>query len=212
MMGNSTDLNCLLCPRSIAIIGASKRPQSPGNVAIGNLLKQGYSGRIYPINPKYEEVLGIACFDDISRLPESVDCVLICLPSALAPVFLEKAGQAGARSAIVYASGFAETGEDGRALQNELKNLAKKYSMPVCGPNCIGLANFKNGFGGLSATVPPRLKPGRVSAVCQSGSVGIALLNNGRGIEYHYMVTSGNEAVVTAEDYIEFFLHDEETA
>ena len=130
----------------------------------------------------------------------------------MTPDFLEKAGQAGARSAIVYASGFGETGEDGIAQQNDLQKVAKKYSMPVCGPNCIGLANFKNGFGGLSATVPPSLKPGRVSAVCQSGSVGIALLNNGRGIEYHYMVTSGNEAVVTAEDYIEFFLRDEETA
>ncbi len=210
-MDDGFNLGYLLSPESVAVIGASKRPGSPGNVAISNLNRLGFSGRIFPVNPKYEELLGIRCYGDISSVPENVDCALICLPSAVVPESLEKAAKAGARSAIIYASGFAETGDTGRDLQKALKQIANAYSLPICGPNCIGLVNFKNGFGGLSAAVSSELSTGRISAVCQSGSVAIAFLNSGRGLDFHHVVSSGNEAIVTVEDYIEYFIEDEET-
>ena len=208
---NISNLRYLLSPDSVAVVGASKRPGSPGSMAILNMLERGYSGNLYPINPKYKEVHGIPCYENMAHLPEKVDCVIICVPAAGVPSILNLAVEAGSRSAIVYASGFAETGKTGADLQRELRKIAKRNVMPVCGPNCIGLVNFKSEFGGLSATVPPELHKGRVSAVYQSGSVAIALLNNGRGIEFNRVVSSGNEAVVTVEDYLEFFLEDEDT-
>ncbi|MCZ6671870.1 MAG: acetate--CoA ligase family protein, partial [Verrucomicrobia bacterium] len=205
------DLKKLLAPKSVAVIGASERFESPGSVVILNMKSGNYRGRIYPINPRYESIHGIPAFKSISDLPEKPDCALICVNAGLVPVLLREAAEAGAGSAVIYASGFSETGESGATLQSEIRQIAETFNLPFCGPNCIGAVNFLNGFGGFSAHVPTDTIPGNVSAVCQSGSVAIALLNSGRGIHFRYLVSSGNEAAVTIEDYLEYLIEDKGT-
>ena len=205
------DLRSLIRPNSIAVVGASPRPLSSGFITLNNLVHSSYSGRLYAVNPKYDEILGVRCYASIGDLPEAVDSAILCVPGASASQVLREAGNAGARSAIVYASGFAETDQGGREYQSELQQVAASFRMAVCGPNCLGIVNLRDGYYGFGSSVAADLPSGRVSAVCQSGSIGIALLNSGRGIGYSYVVSSGNEAIVTVEDYIEFFVQDDAT-
>ena len=200
-----------MAPNSVAVIGASERYESPGSVVILNMLSRKFAGSIYPINPKYETIHGISTFKSVSELPEKPDCVLICVNANMVPHLLREAAKGGAGSAVIYASGFTETGQDGATLQAEIKEISEEFSIPFCGPNCIGPVNFLSGFGGFSANLPSDYSPCNVSAVCQSGSVAIALLNSGRGIDFRYLVSSGNEASVTIEDYFEFLIKDDGT-
>ncbi len=205
------NLKPLIEPKSVAVVGASERPGSLGQASLSNLLKSGYAGRLYPINPKYKRIFDIPCYGGWDDLPEQVDCVIICTPARSVPGLVSEAGQAGARSAIVFASGYAETGSAGQQLQNELAAAAEAWDMPLCGPNCLGLVNFSNRFMGFGAPMTFDMSEGRISAVCQSGSVAIALLNSGRSLDYRTVISSGNEAVVTLEDYLEFLVADEGT-
>ena len=175
------------------------------------MLTRKFSGRIFPINPKYDSIHGVDAYQSVRDLPETPDCVLICVNAGLVPSLLREAAEAGARSAVIYASGFQETGDDGATLQAEIAEISKNFEMPFCGPNCIGPVNFVTGFGGFSANLPDDYTPGNVSAVCQSGSVAIALLNSGRGLHFRYLISSGNEASVSVEDYFEYLLEDEGT-
>lgn len=204
-------LKPLIEPASVAVVGASERPGSLGAASLSNLVGAGYAGRLYPINPKYREVLGVRSYGSWDELPETVDCAIICTPAGTVPALVGEAGRAGAKAAIVFASGFAETGAEGLELQSELATTAARWGIPLCGPNCLGLVNFTNHFMGFGAPMTVDTTLGRISAVCQSGSVAIALLNSGRGLRYRTVVSSGNEAVITLEDYLEFFVDDEGT-
>lgn len=201
----------LFNPQTVAIIGASERKGSLGEATIKNLLDSEFPGILYAVNPKYNQVYGVQCFPNISALPRQVDCAIICVPSSIVLDIVQEAGQAGVRSAIVFASGFAEIGKEGEKLQEKLKEIAIKYHMPVCGPNCLGVINFREKFMGFSAPMDKFSNAGRVAAVSQSGSVSIALLNSGRGLDFSYVVSSGNEAVTTLEDYLKFFIEDDGT-
>jgi acetate---CoA ligase (ADP-forming) len=208
---NMTDvspLTYLLNPRSVAVIGASERPGSLGAATLANLMGADFSGKLYPVNPKYEEIFNIPCYSGWEAIPEPVDCTILCTPAHTIPALLEQAGQAGARSAIAFASGFSETGDEGRKLQEALQRTADTFDMPVCGPNGLGLANFSDGFLGFSAPLDVNVPAGTISAVCQSGSVAITLINSGRGLNYRTVISSGNEAVTTIEDYLEFLVED----
>ena len=173
--------------------------------------RRKFGGAIFPINPKYESIHGLKSYKSIQALPEPPDCVLICVRADMVPMMLREAAEAGAGAAVIYASGFKETGESGAELQEELIEISRTYGIPFCGPNCIGPTNFLSGFSGFSANVPEVYSPGSVSAVCQSGSVAIALLNSGRGANFRYLVSSGNEASVTVEDYFDYLIEDEGT-
>ena len=122
----------------MAVIGASERPESPGSVVIRNMLQAGYSGRIYPVNPRYESIHGIPATADIADLSESVDCAAICVNAAAVPVVLTHAAECGARSAVIFASGFSETGESGRMLQSGIRQIADTYEIAICGPKPHG--------------------------------------------------------------------------
>jgi acyl-CoA synthetase (NDP forming) len=107
------NLQKLLSPESVAVIGASERYESPGSVVILNMLARNYSGRIYPINPKYDSIHGLNTYRSVGSLPEKPDCVLICVNAGMVPHLLREAAEFGAGSAVIYASGFKETGESG---------------------------------------------------------------------------------------------------
>ena len=211
-MNPPKDLAALLNPRSIAIVGASDK-FGAGSLVIDNLKTLGFAGTIIPVNPKYKTVSDLTCYPSWSDIPPeiAVDCVAVVLGAGTLLAVLKQAAERGIRGAWAFASGFAETGQAGRALQAELKSFCDASGIAFCGPNCVGYLNLHQSVGTFSAPVSPTMKKGNIAAVVQSGSVALALANSNRGIGFSTLVSSGNEAVLDAVDYIEYFLQDDHT-
>ncbi|MGC9529409.1 MAG: acetate--CoA ligase family protein [Candidatus Bipolaricaulaceae bacterium] len=210
MTGETADLRPLLAPRAIAVVGASQR-SGPGRQVMDNLRQLGFPGEVIPVNPKYEQVLGYPCFPSLSaavaagRRPELM--ALLLGREQVVPV-VEEGARLGIRAAWAFASGFAEADGRGRALQAELAALCSQAGVALMGPNCVGFVNPAAATGAYSAPLSPRLAPGRVGAVAQSGSVCLALANAARGLGFSLLVSSGNEAVVDVTDYMAYMLDD----
>ena len=211
-MNTHKDLSPLLSPKTIAVVGASEK-FGAGSVVIDNLRALSFSGQILPVNPSYTEVLGLKCYPSLSAIPPAmeIDCAAVLLGAGQILPVLKQAAQRGVRGAWAFASGFAETGAAGAALQTELKSFCDENGIMFCGPNCVGYVNLHQKVGTFSAPISPTLKKGNVAAVVQSGSVALALANSSRGIGFSTLVSSGNEAVLDVADYIEHFLQDDNT-
>lgn len=206
------DLRPLFHPKSIAVVGASER-FGAGSLVIENLRTLGFQGKVIPVNSRYPKVFGMTCYPSLLEIPreEEIDCVAIVLGANRVIPILEQAGQRKIRGAWAFASGFAETGEEGEKLQVELRRVCKEHNILFCGPNCVGYANLHAPAGMYSAPLSPTLKKGGVSAIGQSGSVILALANSNRGIGFHMLISSGNEAVLDTADYLEYLLEDSDT-
>jgi acyl-CoA synthetase (NDP forming) len=209
------DLHPLLNPKSIAIIGASNDPSRIGGRILRYLRNHGYAGDIFPVNPKYDKIEGIKCYRDILSIPFEIDVALVAVPEQTVLSVLEEAGGAKVRSAIIYSAGFSEMGEEGKIKQQKLKEVAEENGMLVCGPNCVGIIGFHNrtamSFSQFLDT--PKLIPGNVAFISQSGALGGALLNRiqDRSIGISYFISTGNEAVLESSDFIEYLLDDPNT-
>ncbi|MGJ7500365.1 acetate--CoA ligase family protein [Variovorax sp. ZT5P49] len=203
-------LSTLMNPKSIAVLGASPRPEAMGNTVIKNLLRVGYAGAIYPIHPNAESVLGLACHRDLTLLSGSVDCVVIALGADKALDALKNAHAAGARSAVLYASGFAETGEQGAALQAEISTFCRDNEINLCGPNCLGIFSVENGVALYSAAVPEGLEAGDIALISHSGSACIALSSLNR-FKFSHLVSLGNGAVTDIPEYLDYVAQDPRT-
>lgn len=203
------DLRPLLDPRSIAVVGASESSRVGANM-VRNLLQAGYRGRIYPVNPRYEQVMGLRCYPSLLDIPDEVEAVVVGIGARYVLPTLREAAQKGVRAAVVATVGFAEAGEEGAARQCELEELAAQHGMLVCGPNCMGLISFVNRQAMYIGAIPTRLPVGRVGAVCQSGSVAIALLQSGR-VGFSHLISSGNGAVVEVAEYLAYLVEDPHT-
>jgi acetyltransferase len=206
------DLAPLMKPKSIAVIGASQRMTRATRV-IANLLRFGYRGRIFPINPKYDDVCGLPCFPDLASTPAPAETVVVAIPAEQVPPVLTAAVDSGVRAAVVLSSGFAEAGPAGQARQAALERLAAERGLLICGPNCYGVFNIRLGAATFSADIAePR--PGRVAVVSQSGGFSHAIaehLMRQRAVGLSYIVSCGNQAGVGVEDYVEFLVEDEDT-
>ncbi|MBI3964291.1 MAG: acetate--CoA ligase family protein [Chloroflexi bacterium] len=202
----------LLAPRSVAVVGASPSG-GRGATMIRNLQSLGFEGSIYAINPKYSEVLGVPCFPSLSETPALVDCVAIALGSRGAVSALQSAAAVGIPAAVVVAAGFAETGVEGRALQAELTNVARSAQMQVVGPNCYGVLNPVARSAVFGANIPNPSLPGTVGFVLQSGALshGITDVAAQRGLGFSLLVTTGNEAVLEAADFLLYLATDPNT-
>ena len=213
MADPTTNLRYLLEPASIAVIGASERP-GPGRQVIENLEQLGYQGKIIPVNPKRDRVLGRACYPSIGdavKAEGAIDAAAILLGRDHIVPVLEQAGEAGIRGAWAFASGFSEVGDEGKALQATLVETCEKHGIAFCGPNCVGFANPVFGSAAFSAPISPSFAAGNIGAVAQSGSICLALANAARGLGFRLLVSSGNEAVLDSADYIDFLLDDGNT-
>src|SRR5215207_4060242 len=135
-------LRPLLAPRSIAVVGASESPDSWAPEIHRSLQHVGYTGELYPINPKYDEVWGRPCLSSVSELPRGVDLVVFVVPARVVVRMIDECGAAGVRGIMVVSSGFAEAGAEGRALQDELTAAAARTGIPVLGPNVEGFVNY----------------------------------------------------------------------
>jgi len=207
---NPTAMQALMNPRSIAVIGATERADASSSFVMRNLMAFGFSGAIIPVHPKAETVFGIPAIPALDRLDNPADVAVIGIGAAHVPGALEDAAKAGTKAAVVLASGFAETDGEGKARQQALIEIAEKYGMAICGPNCLGLFNLSSGAALYSSTLSPNLKKGGLTLLSHSGASAIALANTGR-FGLSHIVSSGNSAATDIPDYLNYLASDDAT-
>ena len=203
-----------LGPASIAVVGASDKPVTIGGLLLANLLASGFSGPIYPVNPRHQVIQGGPAYPDLSSCPKPPDLALVAVPAPLVTGVIDQAGRLGVRAVCVISAGFAETGGEGRARQDELRHRARAAGVRLIGPNCMGLLN-----GGpdprfnatLSSAFPP---PGHLAFVSQSGGLGFAALAllTGPSLGVSGFVSVGNTADLTPNDLLLYWDEDPATS
>ncbi len=208
--GTPTDrIDALLEPRSIAVVGAS--PTSfVGRVALQNLDLIGYAGAVYPINPRYDEILGRRTFPTLASLPEPADAIVAALRIDRVPGVLREAAAMGTRAAVIPGGGYSESGEAATAAQAEIAAIASEFGLAVAGPNCMGVI-VPGRVAMYIGSLTEHVLPGRVAVVSQSGSVIEAMVNMGPRVGFSALVSSGTEAGTTTGDYLRYFAGDERT-
>lgn len=168
-------LDALFLPSSVAVIGAKDTPGSVGFTIVNNLKTGGFKGRLYPVNPKRSQVLGLTCYPSVGQLPERVDLAVIVTPAATVPKIVEECVAAKVRSAIIISAGFKELGPEGIRLEEEILLYARKGELPIIGPNCLGVMNPIHG---LNATFARGMAlPGHLAFISQSGAMCTAVLD-----------------------------------
>jgi acetate---CoA ligase (ADP-forming) len=203
-------LSPLLAPRCVAIVGASPRENTLGNNVVVNLRRFGYAGRILPMHPSAPEVAGLPAYRSFAELPEPAECAVLALPAEKIAATIEEGAEHGLRAAVVFASGFAELGEQGRLRQRELQTLCARAGIVLCGPNCLGLVNVHQRVSLYSSGIPEGMRDGALAVVSHSGSACIALSTLGR-FGLSFLVSVGNAAVLDTADYLEYLAEDNET-
>jgi acyl-CoA synthetase (NDP forming) len=214
----SRRLDSFFAPESIAIIGASPDTKKIRGLLQSMLSKNGYPGKLYPVNPSYKEIAGLVCFPSIGAIGRAIDLALIVIPAPAVVQALEECAHAGVRHAVIISSGFAEEGGASADMQRDIAALAQRTQMRISGPNAEG---FHNEIGRVAATFSPAVdvKPGatrhvaatrRIGIVAQSGGIGFALYNRGRamGLSFSYIVSTGNEVDLGIADFLDYMVHD----
>ena len=166
-------LRALLEPRAVAVIGASRTPGKLGHAVVANLIRAGFTGRIFPINPAGGEIDGRACLRAIAELPDEVDCAMLVVPASETVAALQACAERGVRTAIIGASGFAETGTaEGRKRQDDVEAIARRAGMRLLGPNTNGIYNTAARLSlGYNAAHAYAIAPGPVSIISHSGAL-----------------------------------------
>ncbi|AQV98679.1 acyl-CoA synthetase [Cupriavidus necator] len=206
---------CLLAPRSVAVIGASDDPGRIGGRPIASMRKQGFTGRILPVNPNRVEVQGLPAYASIADLPEVPDVAIVAVPASQVQGVVEALAARGVPAAILFSAGFAEVGGEGTAMQAGIVATARRAGMRLLGPNSLGLANLHTGFIGTFSTFAGAtdVHPGRVGIVSQSGAYGSHLVLSAMeaGVYPSSIVMTGNEADLTVGDIVRLLVDDPNT-
>jgi len=202
-------LKYLFYPRSIAVIGASRYPRKVGYEILENIIKYGFKGAIYPVNPKATEILGLKCYPSIKNVPDEVDLAIICIPAPIVPTIVKECGEKGVKVLAIISSGFREIGNT--ELERTIVQIAAKYGMRILGPNIFGIFCARSR---LNATFGPTdVIPGKIALISQSGALGIALMGwtISEKIGLSAVVSVGNKADIDDADLLEFFMEDDST-
>ncbi len=208
-------LDPLIDPRTMAILGASNDVHKFGGRPIRYMLEGGYTGKIFPVNPKGGEIQGLTAYADVRDIPEPVDVAVVSLPAPFVVDAARGCVEAGVRSMAIFSSSFAEVDEQGRQWQDQLSEIARTSGMRIMGPNCMGMLNVHSrAIGTFSSAFEhgwPR--PGGITVFSQSGAVGshILVLARERGIGLRAFATTGNECDVDVADCISYGAEDPET-
>lgn len=198
-------------PGSVAVVGASEDPSKWGFGVFNNIIRGGFEGRIYPVNPNADTVLGRQSYKSLREIPERLDLAFIVIPAPFVVGAVRDAIEMGVRSLIIITAGFGETGAEGRKREAEIQALCREAGVPAAGPNCMGVCSFPAKF---PATMEPLDgKPGHLSFISQSGTYGVTTLNYGLHLHlpFNAFVSSGNEAITRFSDYLEYFGQDDDT-
>lgn len=206
----------LLRPKSVAVVGASDRKGALGATLLNNLVQYEFAGDIYPVNPKRDELLGLKVYHSVEDLPERIDCAVLAIPR---PFVLDTVRQLAARkcgAVVIYSAGFSEAGEEGMKDQLELGLIAEEHGMVIEGPNCLGCTNYVARvpltFVETNMRTPPK-GTRAVGIASQSGALAAVLATalHPRGLYVSTSVSTGNEAASGVEDYLEWLIDDEDT-
>lgn len=203
-------LNSVLNPRTIAVIGASRREGTIGHTIVANLLKHGYQGTVYPVNPQAKAVHSVRAYPTIHDVPEPVDLAVLVVPKEHVLGVAKQCGEANVRGMVVISAGFKEVGEAGQRLEAELLACTAGFGMRLVGPNCMGVLNTSVDVS-MNATFAPSMPPpGGTSFMSQSGAIGVTILDYAAelGIGIHNFVSVGNKADVSGNDLLEFWEDD----
>ena len=206
-------LDSVLSPRSVAVIGASRKPGTIGRLIFECIMENGFSGVVYPVNPNAEAVRAVKAYDSVLNVPGDVDLAVIVVPARLVVSIADECGRKGVRSLIVISDGFRERGEEGAARERELRYVTLGHGMRLVGPNCMGVINTDPSVR-LNASFSPVYPPqGNVAFLSQSGAMGLAILdyasNIGMGISS--FVSVGNRADISANDLLQYWEQDAAT-
>lgn len=203
-------LNHLFYPSSIAVVGASSTPGKWGFAIFSRLISSGTTAKIYPVHRSAPEILGHQAYRNLLEIPGPVDLVVIVVPLESVPTAMQECVDKGVKAAIIITAGFKETGGEGAELESEVLSIARKGGVRFVGPNCNG--HFNSAID-LSTTDDAGVRPGPLALISQSGNFGGYILQRGaeRGAGFSKYVSSGNEADLTIEDYLEYLAEDDET-
>jgi acetyltransferase len=206
-----SDLTPFFKPAGVAVIGASANPHKLSHGILRNLINSTYSGGVYPVNPSAEEILGKPCYPDITAVPDPVELAVLVIPAGATPQTLEACGQRGIHAAIIISGGFKEVGSGGADLEKECLDIARRYSMRLIGPNCVGAMNLHNGLNTTFINGMP--EEGGIGFLSQSGAIcgGVVDMVHGKKVGFSHFLSLGNEADVTETDIIEYLGADPRT-
>jgi len=205
------NLDKIFNPKSVAIVGASDKEGSVGYAIVKNFTELGYAGKVYLVNLRTPEILGMKTYQKIEQIPEPVDLAMIATPAKTVPAVMEECGRAGVKGAIIVSAGFKEIGAEGKALEEKILEVKKKYGMRVIGPNCIGVIRPRNN---LNATFINKMpKAGKIAFISQSGALGSAILDwaTHENIGFSNFVSIGSMVDVDFGDLIAYFGTDPQT-
>jgi len=204
-------LEAFFRPKSIAVIGASREKEKVGHKIFRNLVESGFRGELYPINPHAEEILRFKCYKSVLDVPSEIDLSVIAVPARIVPLVAEECGKKGVKGIIVISAGFSETGREGTHLERRLLSICRKYGMRMQGPNCLGIINTASRMNASFAAANP--PAGGIAFVSQSGALGSTILNWAfrNDVGFSSFISLGNEADLTAADFLEALGEDEQT-
>lgn len=199
-------------PKTVALIGASGEEKKLGNFILKNLLQSGYKGKIFPVNPKHSEILGVQCFPSVTDIPGSLDMAIIVTPAAMVPALAEECGKKKVKTLIVISAGFGETGtKEGRSSEAALKKTCEAYDMRMVGPNCLGILRPSIGLNASFAATPE--KAGNIALISQSGAMAVALIDAAASLHLHFsfIASIGNKTDLDEVSFLEVCEKDPKT-
>jgi acetyl coenzyme A synthetase (ADP forming)-like protein len=210
-----SDLEPFFNPKTVAVVGASARKTSVGGVIFRNFLKPTFKGIVYPINPRATDVLGIPSYENVSSVPEPIDLTVIAVPAGIVPNIMKDCEEKSVKAVIIISGGFKETGPEGAYLEQQVVEIAKRSSIRVIGPNCVGIYDTNTG---VDTTFLPASRMGRpgkgyISFISQSGAFAAAVLdmNAQSGLGVSRVISFGNKADVNEIDLLTYLGDDAET-
>jgi acetyltransferase len=207
----SRNLELLFKPRSVAVIGASRDPNKVGHAILKNIIESGYKGRVYPVNPKADSVLGLTAYKSVLDIPDEVDLAVIVIPAQNVLDVMEECGRKGVKFAVVISAGFKEIGGEGIEREKKLVEIARKYGIRVVGPNCLGIIDMHTPINATFGPQPQR--KGGIAFISQSGALLTAILDwsSKVGIGFSNIVSLGNKADLNETDFVEYLGENPET-
>ncbi len=207
------NLNDMVSPSSVAVLGASNREGSVGNAVMLNILRGGFTGKVYPVNPSRNEVLGLASYHSILDINNSIDLAVIITPSKFVPQVMGECGKKGVKGAVIISAGFKEVGQDGKVLEKQVAAIAKNYGVRLIGPNCVGMINVDPKISLNASFTKGMPKYGNITLVSQSGAICGAMLEYAkvRNIGFSKVFSLGNKADVNENDILAILANDAST-
>ena len=210
---NADFMEKFFTPQSVALVGASATPGKIGNSVLDSMAKHDYKGKVYPINPKADEILGIKCYPSLEAIQDTIDLVVVCVDLSVTPPVLEACAKKGIHSVVIVSGGGKELGGERAKMEAEIKRLSEQHKIRIIGPNCIGMFNAANrldcAFQGQARMVRARL--GDVAFLSQSGTMGISFLETADSFGLSKMVSYGNRSDVDEADMIWYLASDPQT-